>query len=124
MRAWATALVALAVGSGAVIASLVATRPDEAQDLRPDAVPARGEPAFTVIDEAEREDATPTPTSSPQPTVAPARLVAGRAPDPPAPAVTETPRARQRRGHTRVSVISGEHSDSSTGEDDEEQTDD
>lgn len=124
MNARATALVALGViGAGAVIVSLVATRPDEAKDLRPDVAPAAREPAFTVIDDEELPPATPSPTPPPPPTAETAPVVR-RAPVTAQPVLAGTPEPTRRRGRTRVTVTSGEHSETSTGEDDEEQTDD
>lgn len=110
MKAWAIALVALIVGAGAVIASLLAVQSDRTSDGNRVSSPVAGEPSFTVIDDQPK--ASPSPIPSGEPSLSPIGIT-----DDPAP--TATPRRRSRRSIVRVQ--SGEIEESSTDQELEEE---
>ena len=110
MKAWAIALVALIVGAGAVIASLLAVQPDRTSD---DRVSSGGafEPSFTVIDDAPKASASASPSAEPQ------LVPIGLPDDEPAPAAVPT----RRPGRSRINVQSGEVEEASTDQELEEE---
>lgn len=111
MKAWTVALVALIVGAGAVIASLLFVRPDRTAPTSSGSSPVSGEPSFTVIDD------TPNTTPSPTPTNGDVLITrAGEAAEP-------QPTATGSRRRSTVRVQSGEIEESSTDQKLEEEED-